>query len=126
MMPPRKHLCWGLGLARPNVPQWHINYFELKLHRKWPRKGDSDLPFFLPESREDLSHVKDTLLTFRSRKTPLSSKIMEFAPRSPIKQTCYLFNLPKPKFCLDSSLIGHPKPKFLCPVISSQVYCFFV
>lgn len=80
MMPPRKHLCWGLGLARPNVPQWHINYFELKLHRKWPRKRDSDLPFFLPESREDLSHVKDTLLTFRSRKTPLSSKIMEFAP----------------------------------------------
>ena len=30
------------------------------------------------------------------------------------------------KLCSDSSLIGHPKPRFLFPVKCSQIYCFFI
>lgn len=37
---------------------------------------------------------------------------------------CYLFNYPKPKLCLDSALIGHPKPTFLCPAYFLQMYSF--
>ena len=35
-----------------------------------------------------------------------------------------LIYYPKSKLCLVSSLIGQPKPKFLCPVNSSQIQFF--
>ena len=39
-----------------------------------------------------------------------------------INLTTSLIYYPKLKFCLDSSLIEHPKPKFLCPANSSQIF----
>ena len=36
-----------------------------------------------------------------------------------------LIYCPKPKFCSGSSLTEHPRPRFLCPVNFSQIYCFF-
>ena len=36
-----------------------------------------------------------------------------------------LIHYSKPKFSLDSSLIENPKPELLCPLNSSQMYCFF-
>ena len=40
---------------------------------------------------------------------------------------CDFFNLlPQAQTLFDFFTNGHPKPKFLCPVNSSQIYCFFV
>ena len=117
------------GRPPPKMPQWHIDYFEVKLLKKeLIQEGHSDPPLCLPENRELISHVKGSLPGSGSRRTPLSPEAGNLELRSPYKQTLLLLSLtpPKPKLCLDSSLIKQPKPKFLCLVNSSQIYCFFV
>ena len=53
------------------MPYWHIDSFELKLLKKWPvQEGHSDPPLCLPESTEDISHVKGALPASESRRTP--------------------------------------------------------
>ena len=47
------------GRLPQNGPQWHIDYFELKLLKKWlMQEGHSDPPFCLPENRKYVSCVK--------------------------------------------------------------------
>ena len=41
------------GRPPQDVSQWHIDYFELKLLKKWPvQEGHSEPPFCLPENRK--------------------------------------------------------------------------
>ena len=53
------------------MPQWHIDYFELKLLKKQPlQERHTDPPFCLPESRKLISHMKGTFPAWGSRRTP--------------------------------------------------------
>ena len=56
--------------------------------------------------------MKGALLVLGGRKTPLSPEIGDSGLRS--LHTCYFFTnlLPKPKLCLNSLLIKHPKLSF--------------
>ena len=41
--------CWGPGQPPPNGSQWHVDYFELKLLKKWPAQTDE--PIYRTETR---------------------------------------------------------------------------
>ena len=43
---PDKDVCWGQDRLPQNVPQWRIDYSELKLLKK--QKGTSDPPVCFP------------------------------------------------------------------------------
>ena len=86
------------GRPSPNSLQWHIDYFSLKLLKKWP--------FCFPESKISLvkvhflhfggrGHHKDGILGEEDRYTNLT-----------------LIHYPKPYPYLDSSLIEHQNLSF--------------
>lgn len=89
------------GRPSQNSLQWHIDYFALKLLKKWP--------LCFPESKISLvkvhflhfggrGHHKDGILGEEDRYTNLT-----------------LIHYPKPNPYLYSSLIKLPKPKCCCP-----------
>ena len=89
------------GRPSQNSLQWHIDYFSLKLLKKWP--------LCFPESKISLlkvhflhfggrGHHKDGILGEEDRYTNLT-----------------LIHYPKPNPYLDSSLIKLPKWKCCCP-----------
>ena len=47
------NIAGAQGRPPQNMPQWHIDYFELKLLKKRSmQEGHSDPPFCFPESRK--------------------------------------------------------------------------
>ena len=108
------------------MPKWHMDYLELKLLKKQlMQEGHSDPPLCLPESRKQVSPLGGALPA-SGRRTPLSLEIGNLGREAYINEPVIsLIYYSKPKLSLDSSLNEHPKPKFLCPVNSSQIYCFF-
>ena len=102
-------------------------YIILKLAKKWPRQeGHSDPAFCLPESRTSVSPMKGTLPASGGRRTLLSQDRKVLRPRSPNEQILFLLSLiTSSPTCLDSSLLEHPKPTFLCTINFSQIYTFF-
>lgn len=62
-----------------------------------------------------------------SRETPFSLELRKAGSKAYVNKAPYSFTnlLPKPKLCLDFSLMS-TKPEHLIPVSSSPIYCFFV
>ena len=84
----------ALGRPPQNVPQWHIDYFELKLLKKQPMQGGcSHSPFCLPESRKYISHVKSAPPASGSRRTPLSPETGNSGQESYRNKYYYIFKL---------------------------------
>ena len=84
--------------------------------------GTADPPLCLPEA-ENTSHVKGILPAPGGKRTPLS-RDREFEAETPVETNLvtFLTDHPKPKLCLDSSPVEHPKPICLCPMNSSHIY----
>ena len=100
-------------------------YWFLKLLKKWPvQERHSGWPTFLSaETRKSLVWGVAPSVS-GGRRAPLSPKMelgQEAYRYKPVTSLIYYL---KCKLCLDSSLIGHPNHMFLCPVNSSQIYCF--
>lgn len=98
-----------------NVPQWHMDYFELKVLKKQSMPEEqTDPQFCVPESRRWIYHL---ISWCRRLRVTLTAKDERGYQEDYRNKLCVFFNLlPKPRFCLDSSLIGQPKPKCLSPV----------
>ena len=89
------------GRLLQSMPQWHIDYFELKSSKKWLMWGGHFDPPLCPSiSRREMSHVTDTLSASRSRRTSLPPKTGNLGARSFISKICYI-----------TSLIFYTKPK---------------
>ena len=71
-----------------------------------------------PKAGKKISLVKGAFMISECRKSPLLPEMENLGQETytNINKPCYFFNSPKPKLCLDSSLIDHPKTKFLCPL----------
>ena len=99
------------GRPPPNVPEWHVEYFELKLLKKWAmREGHSDLPFCLPESRKEISHLKGALPSSGTKRTPLLPEIGNWRQEAWINKPWDFFITPSQNSVLMSSLVLHLKP----------------
>ena len=108
----------GSGWPPPNMPQWHIDYFELKLlEKQLMREGNSDPS--LSSWKQEILLPHKRCPSYIWRQDTLITRAREFG-----REIC--INKPKPRLYLDSSLIEYLKPKFLWPVSSSWIYCFFV
>ena len=58
-----------------NMPQWHIDYFELKLLQKQPgQEGHFDPPVSLKAGNK-ISHVKGAPPASMGRRTPISPEV---------------------------------------------------
>ena len=81
------------------------------------QEGHPDFPFCLSGSRKSISHWKGALPASGGGRAPLSPKIEGQAKKPEYTNlVTSLIYCPKTKCYLNSSLIGYPKPKFLCPV----------
>lgn len=58
------------GRLSPNIPLWHIDYFELKVLKKQFKKDTLTL-LCHPESRKYISDMKGTLPVPRDRETDI-------------------------------------------------------
>ena len=78
----------SLEYATPKyMPQWHIDYFELKLLKKQlMQEGLLDLSLCISERRKLISHVKGALPVFGSGKILFIPRDREFEQRSLCKQ----------------------------------------
>jgi len=121
------HVTVGAQVRLPqNVPQWHFAYFKLKLLKLPTQEGQRDSPFCLPEGRKSISHVQDACPASGGKRTPLWPQTGNSGQEMFMNHVTSLICYPKPKHCLDSSLIGRSKPRFLCPVNFSLIYYFLV
>ena len=73
------------------MPQWHMDYFELKSSKKWPMwEGHLDPPHCPSVSRREMSHVISTFSASRGRRTSLLPETGNLGARSFINKTCYI------------------------------------
>ena len=93
--------------------------FWIKVMANWRRGTRNLLSSWKPEINLFLWNLHSLHLQVQGH---LITKDRELELRSLGKQTftTSLAYCSKPKLCFDSSWIGHPEPKFLCPVNSSQ------
>ena len=99
-------------------------YWFLKLLKKWSvQEGHSD-PHFCLLKVGNLLYEGLRPLYLEVEGHPYHQRRNWAKKPTETNLVTSLIYYPKCKLCLDSSLIGHPNPKFLCPVNSSQIYCF--
>ena len=88
--------------------KWYIDFFEVKLLKKWLIQEEHFDPLFsLLESRKSISPVKNALPIPGGRKTSLSPETGNSGPRTLYKYFSPIL-LHKPKLCLNSLPIKHP------------------
>ena len=89
--------CAGVQGGPPqSVPQWHIDYFELKLLKKWPRQEEhsNHLLFFLKAGNKSCMWKACSL--HLEGEGYLVTRDREFRPRRLCKQTLLLLSFTTP------------------------------
>lgn len=111
---------------RLNMPQWHIDYFELKLRNSQCKRGTLTLlsVFLKAENKSPLSKLYFLHLDLKGNPCHQNR---EFKLRRLYEQNTLFLDLPSnAQLCLDASLFEYLKSKFLCVVTPSQIKYLFV
>lgn len=116
------------------MPEWRIDYFELKSLEKLQKQDDlSDCPL-TPYKQEINLHDKcppcslgltdkliTTVIKSRVKKACMNKSCNTFTNLLPLPKLCLVSSRANTRTCLDCLLMS---TNFLCPVRFSQIYCF--
>ena len=75
------------------MPQWHIDYFEIKLLKKWLIQEGQFHPSLFPCKAGNFSHVRGELCAPECERTPLSPETGNLGLRSLVNMPRYCFHL---------------------------------
>lgn len=115
------------GRLPQNVSQWCADYSELHHLRHSQYKRNTLTLTVLSVSLQTRNKSLMWKLHLEVEGSRYHQRFKNLGWKAYINKPCYFSNcLPQPEFCSYFSLIGLPKPKFLCPVNLSQILSFFV